>query len=354
MKFLYKIYSGYDGFTPRRIPERMLPDNLLQLSWTQYLGAVEEGREVWVYFHGPHVFENGVYVKGFIQSIDIQAQCVYLRVREHATDTPLTDPETTNRVAKVVAPKFRQVFLLPEEWAPSPDCTAESCKARKCESCPRWKGLLLIAPDSHGWPPRLPRAFKGFAPAYWVVPSRCYLGRRVGRLVRRTTELFYRFKLGDQALAFPLALGMFEALRQRKLLDFDGIVPIPLSPDKAAAGEVHRTRLLAGELARLLATRVADVLTLKEPISKRRALLAGGTSTEFDHLYFDALSVRAEVKTLQRILLVDDVCTKGSTLRNALYRIRMAHRGECEFFATTAGQMVLRAVVRNEEPLLSS
>ncbi len=352
MKFLYKIYSAYDGFTPRRISERMLQRNLLRLGWTHYLGSVEEGREVWLYFHGPHVFEDGVYVKGFIHSIDIEAQCVFLRVREYATDRPLTDPDETIRVAEVVAPKGRQIFLFPEEWTLSPECTRENCMARKCESCARWKELLLIPPESLSWPPRLSRAFQGFAPAFWVVPSRCYLGRRTGRLVRRTSELFYHFKTGDQAFAFPLALGMFEVLCKRKLLEFDGIVPIPLSPDKAAKGEINRTLLLAGELARLLGAKVADVLSLSVPISKRHVVVSVGF-TQFDQQYFDTLTVSEEVIKLDRILLVDDVCTTGSTLRNALRRIQAVHPG-CKIFAATAGQMIVKAVVRDEAPLLAS
>jgi predicted amidophosphoribosyltransferase len=77
-----------------------------------------------------------------------------------------------------------------------------------------------------------------------------------------TNQLFYRFKVGMAGLVFPLALGIYKALRERGLLDFDCIVPTPLSPDKAAAGEINRTALLANELARLLGTRVADVLQL--------------------------------------------------------------------------------------------
>ncbi len=355
MKFLYKIYSRYDGFAPRRIPERMLPQKLLRLGWSRYIDVVEVGNEVWVYFHGPHKFENGVYVKGFVRAIKSDEQCVLLRVREYKTDQPLTDPETSKRVAEVVAPQFRQVFLLPEEWATPSHCTigsvADSCKARKCDLCPAWRGLPLIEPHTHVWAKRLPRSLQGFAPAYWVIPSRCYLGRRIARPVRNTSEVFYRFKLGEEALAYPLALGMFEALRRRNLLDFETVVPIPLSPDKAAAGELHRTRLLAKELASLLGTQVAEVLALMTPISKRRFLLDGGILSDFDREYIAALDVKDEVKGFRRILVVDDVCTKGSTIRCTLRRIRDVHPA-CEVVAATAGQMILREVVQDGGKLL--
>lgn len=49
-----------------------------------------------------------------------------------------------------------------------------------------------------------------------------------------------------------MALGMFHVLRQRGNSDFDCLIPILLSPEKIKLREIHRTRLLAQELGRLL------------------------------------------------------------------------------------------------------
>jgi predicted amidophosphoribosyltransferase len=76
----------------------------------------------------------------------------------------------------------------------------------------------------------------------------------------KTDELFRRFKAGEKNLAFPLALGMHEALVARGLESVDAIVPVPLSPDKVAAGEIHRTLLLARELGRQLGVPVRQLL----------------------------------------------------------------------------------------------
>ena len=103
MKFLYKIYSGYDGFTPARIPERLLPRRVLRLSWARYMDSVEVGDEVWIYFYGPHNFRPGVYAKGFIQTKVPDESQAHLRVREYATDAPLTDAITTERIARAVS-----------------------------------------------------------------------------------------------------------------------------------------------------------------------------------------------------------------------------------------------------------
>ena len=354
MKFLYKIHSSYDGFYPRRISARMIDGKNLRLGWRRYIDVVELGDEVWVYFHGPHKFENGVYVKGLVSEIDTDNLAVFIRVREFREDQRLTDAATSLRVADAVRTRNVQVFLLPQEWAVAPECKvnsdAESCRMRLCEHCETWQGFPVILNDACAWPARLSHDFEGFAPAYWVIPSRCYLHSDIARPVRRTSELFYRFKMGEEALAHPLALGMYEALRDQGTVNFDCIVPIPLSPDKEKAGEIHRTRILARELGGLLGVKVAEVLSLSRPISKRRLLNRGFTPRQFEIEYSAALEVADRVADFDRILLVDDVCTQGTTLGCALRRIREVN-AECELLAATAGQMIIKAVVTDEGPL---
>ena len=133
---------------------------------------------------------------------------------------------------------------------------------------------------------------------------------------------FTASKRGEDALAYPLALGIYNSLSKRREFDFDCIVPIPLSPDKEQAGEIHRTRLLSRELARLLGVRVVEGLTLNEPISKRRLLNSGYSRGDFEWRYMKALEVSEKIKGYNRILVVDDVCTEGLTLRCAIRRIQ--------------------------------
>src|SRR3990172_7677500 len=63
MRFIYKINSAYDGFTPAKIPARLLAGKRIKLGWNRYVDVVDPGHEVWVYFRGPHRFEPGVYIK---------------------------------------------------------------------------------------------------------------------------------------------------------------------------------------------------------------------------------------------------------------------------------------------------
>jgi predicted amidophosphoribosyltransferase len=168
--------------------------------------------------------------------------------------------------------------------------------------------------------------------------------------VRRTTDLFYMFKTGRKNLAFVFALAIFTRLASAGLLEIDAVVPIPLSPDKASAGELHRTLHLARELGRMLTAPVSECLHLSRPISKRwlRGAL-GYSAAQFEDAYRRALVVtRAPVGTL---LLVDDTCTEGSTLRVASAALATAEPIG-RIVAATAAQMAVKAVVTDVNALL--
>ena len=157
------------------------------------------------------------------------------------------------------------------------------------------------------------------------------------------TGRFADFKLGETSYAYPFARSIFEQLRRRDLLEFDYIAPIPLSPDKAQNGEKHRTRALAKELGRLLAVPMREMLQLTESISKRRMLSQGRTVAEFERAYDRAL--RATVPAdARRILLVDDVLTRGSTVAQALKSLRR-EQPAVTIVVATAGQMILKEAV---------
>ena len=148
--------------------------------------------------------------------------------------------------------------------------------------------------------------------------------------------MFYRFKTGQGRLGFPLALGLYHALKDRDLLDVDAVVPVPLSPDKASAGELHRTLKLAKELSRLAGVPVSECLSLSGPISKRRFMRSGKTQLDFERAYSGLLACKNPPSG--RILLVDDVSTHGSTLR-CCARVLQAST-TCEIIAITAGLMI--------------
>jgi len=347
MRFLYKIYSNFDGFRPTEIPNRMLSNSRLRLGWARYIDEVSIGDEVWIYFYGRHSFTHGVYAKGFVRTIDPEdagGPAVFVKITQFQTNTPLTDAEASRRVARAVSTWYRQVFLFPEEWDIEEECklqsSAETCEQRQCDNCRVWRRLPRIV--ECGTPSRLSGNFSVYAPAYWLIPKRCYLrDDQIKPGIRRTSQIFSRFKTGEKALAYPLALAIYETLKKKNALEFDCITPIPLSPDKIASKELHRTKTLAVELSRLIGVPVADVLSLTTPISKRRGNWT--SAHNFEAHYYQTLQVDEKVRNYERILLVDDACTRGSTLECARRKILEIQPKPTSITigAATAGQMIV-------------
>ena len=344
MRYLYKINSGYDGFTPQRIPERLMGGRILKLGWAKYLDVLRLRDEVWVVFVGGR-FEPGVYVQGLVASIDAEAGTVDVRVREFSTTAPLTDAETSAALRNAVNVRYRQVFLWPADRKLQERCEVGDCAKRQCLTCDVWDSIPQIEP-AHYCPPAALRGMT-VVPAYWIIPPRCYLyyhGRAPAPWITRVTQMFSAYKVGEARYAFPLAAGIDAALTARGEAGFDAIVPIPLSPEKIAAGELDRTATLAAELSRLTGTRTRNYLSLAEPISKRRMQAQGYTPTQFQARYRNLLRIDPRLADLGRILLLDDVITKGSTMAVVAASIR-ALNPDIEIVIAAAGQMIVTAVV---------
>lgn len=354
MRFLFKIHSGYDGFRPAVIEERM-ESGCVPLRWPLYFDDAERGAEVWVYFHGQHRFENGVYIKGRIRRRDVKTHTVYLKPTVYSVDAPLLDPTTTTQIAAAVQQRYRQVFFFPPSLVPAPACDlhagATTCANGHCQDCTRWEQLPTIRGASFQTPERLITERRvTFRAGVWVIPSRCY--RRMDSIpkgVQDTSNLFYRFKVGDENVAFPLAACIDRAVRRDGNIELDcleAILPVPLSPEKVGLGEFHRTRALASRLADLMEIPVVEAVTLREALSKRRLMQdEGWTMPQFERRYQATLDVDEDVRNLRSVMVVDDVATRGSTLRCVVRALRDVRR-DLEVVAVTAGQMILTGTCR--------
>jgi predicted amidophosphoribosyltransferase len=356
MKFVFKIWSNYDGFTPRAIPKRMSADKRLALGWRDYIDEVEPGDEIWVYFHGKGVQPSGVYIMGIVEEIEASHYRVIIRVFACDVVQPLTDSKVSAHIAAMVAAHGRQVFLLPDDWDAVPHCsalgTADTCAKRQCVKCKFWNSLPRIDPANCRRPPRLSSHCAKIVSAYWTRSRQGVYGRDdMSTGVRQGAQLWKSFKVGTRNLTFPLALAMYHSLKEAKPPDFDCIVPVPLSPDKKKM--FHRTLALATELGKLLNVPVwEDALTLSTPISKRELRLCGYTWGQIEAKYVAALELSEKLQAPKNLLLVDDVSTHGTTLGCIVRRIRQVN-SKCVIWAATAGQMMLRAVIKDDRTLLA-
>jgi hypothetical protein len=361
--FLYKIHAGYDGFTPKKIPDRLV-DGLLPLGWQLYLDEVELGDEVWVYFRG--VRPEAVYATGLIKQIDRDRRIVYLKVRESDARAAVLDETTSRRVGVIVTgQRGRQVFRLPSDslGEEARRCRSTDCEKRKCGRCPRFLELprveepFLRKPSRLGY--RAGSAITEFLPAFWSATRRSFLIAAPYRsnFGHNTETVLGDLKTGAHGRAYMFALGIYERLKRLKLLEFDAIVPVPLSPDKIERKELHRTLTIAAQLSRLLGgTPVLEVLALTGPISKRALQSSEGLSAgEFERRYEGLLSVSTELTEIdaKRILLVDDVCTHGSTLTVCALKLRSVDPS-LTITAVAGAQMLIKEAVSNPAMLLGT
>jgi predicted amidophosphoribosyltransferase len=117
-------------------------------------------------------------------------------------------------------------------------------------------------------------------------------------------------------------------------------------------GEFDRTKALAEELARLFGTRSEALLRLTASVSKRALRTHGRYSAfEFEQALSPILRASAKVRNRGSVLLVDDVCTDGSTLRSAAARLWEVNP-DLEIVASTAALMVKAPVVVSARRLL--
>lgn len=344
MRFLYKIYSGYDGFTPKDIPRR-LEDGRLRLGWHRFVDDVREGDEVWVYFWGPGTKRPGIYVFGEVIDVDALDERVFIGLREWSQDHSITPDDLVDRVRQAVRARGIQVFPFPDLWPEKTlNCNigtyATTCAERLCTTCAQWRRFVLVEEGTFRKPLWLPPELLGLYPAYWVIPARSfayYGGRNIRSHIVHMTEVWRRFKWGNLNLAYPLALGMWRVLKRDRAASFDFIVPIPLSPEKGPSK--HRTLALSRELSRLLNVPTVQALELSEPTSKRELMKTMSAET-FENVYASRLRLAQPIAEGTRLLLVDDVVTAGHTLRACVKWLQSAVSG-VRAAAATPGIMVI-------------
>ena len=351
MLYAYKINSDYSGFTPPRLMDRLDGRGRIPLGWRQYIDAVEPGDTVFVFFTGRRV-TPGIYCRAKVVEVNERHPSgpqVWLRMEQVDLAAPIADGATTRRIVHLISRSTRQVFAVPEES--STECSAfepgaPSCASHECDACPLWRRLPRVLPGESGRPDRLTDSVKALASGVWTVPPRSFLEdqpRRVVAGARTATDLLRLFKAGESGLAYTLAAAAHEALLDEIVPRVSALVPIPLSPEKVDAKELHRAHALAVQLSLLVRAPVRQALSLASPVGKRAMLREQRSIQDFETAYREALVVDPMMlKSATTILLVDDVCTRGSTLSIAAEAL-ISRYPRVQVYAAVGAQMAIKA-----------
>lgn len=172
--------------------------------------------------------------------------------------------------------------------------------------------------------------------------------------LHRETCRFYAFKAGDLSQV-PLYARRIAAVL-RAATDFDAVVPVPLSPDRAAAGAPNRTLALARALSHALGIPALELLLLAAPVTKHGDLPPGPTSRDiaaWESRYAAALVARPVSPRLRRILVVDDAVCRGVTLARCIGALPAgtAHAAAAVHFAVPRTEPDARAARRLRSPV---
>lgn len=123
----------------------------------------------------------------------------------------------------------------------------------------------------------------------------------------------------NRALAEPLGLQMATAWRARGL-EADCIIPVPLHTSRLAERGYNQSALLARVLARAVGVPLNEHLLIRQRATQHQVGLG---RTERRQNVAGAFTCRGSLAG-QRVALIDDVCTTGSTLEACAEALRAA------------------------------
>lgn len=137
-----------------------------------------------------------------------------------------------------------------------------------------------------------------------------------------------RFKKTDCGNTYyAFAYRIAEALRKSGLADgIDLIVPIPLTKKKLNERGYNHTELMAKELRFMLNVPYENVLVKMRDTDEQKSLHEAERRENMKGVF--AVSPKASDIAGKRILLIDDVCTTGSTLSEAAKTLKDGGAGK--------------------------
>jgi predicted amidophosphoribosyltransferase len=350
---LYRIDSRYDGFTPKEISNRA-QKGYLTYNWNQYFDEVTRGDIVFTYFIGSSQ-PRGIYLIAKAVKFPNRNE-VKAKVLDSVRDEPIVAQEKIAEYLPLIINRPRgSVFTIPpfldgifdrilhdrvsSDIEISEDIDCHSCFDKKtfpCDKCSIFDRDYVI-----NWEKevalKIP-CYERVVSPFWIIPYQSHWTKTSikNHIISR---IFYSFKAGYTYYSRLFARGIKKAINDdpvMRIVKFDYILGVPLSPEKIHHGEKDRVALVCTRLGKLMGVEYLPALSLSEHIS-RREYRHSHTKTEFINDYSKRLRV-CTAKSLQnkRILIIDDVITGGTTLQTICQKIKEIYP-DCELFAATCG-----------------
>ena len=355
MYYLYRIDSGYDGFTPKKIPQRIEGKRYLTYNWNQYFDEVTRGDIVFTYFFGKNV-SRGVYLISKAVRFTGRNK-VKAKILDYDNQEPIISQEEIAKYTGYIFNRPRgSVFVIPPflegvfdkvlqnrvssdiEISEEIDCyTCFEHDSFPCEKCSIFDTDYLI-----NWQKEVKLSIPGYeriVSPFWIIPRQSHWTRSSIRK-HVISRIFYSFKAGYTLYTRLFARGIIKAMKNdpvMKKVKFDYMLGVPISPKKKKRGEIDRVRLVCSELSKLTGIEYFPKgLTLLKHISRKEYRYLYGVR-KFIRDYQKRLNLNIK-KSLRKknILIVDDVITDGKTLQAVYEKIKVRYPNS-HLYAVTCG-----------------
>lgn len=243
MKYLYKINSTYDGFTPQKIEERLEKGTFMVYNWREYFDEVELGDIVFTYFTGSGI-TKGIYLICKV-SKKLYNKKVLGRVLRYNQERPLIPPtEFAQYEDDIITRPIGSVYVIPSsleiafedlrkkvsisEIEIKNTANCYRCEVNKCSECALLNPNFLIKWDTEV-ALKIPIIEHVVAP-FWIIPRQSHwMSKTITE--HPISRFFYDFKSGYAAYAPLFAFGILRALENDPRFSnvkFDFILGVPL------------------------------------------------------------------------------------------------------------------------------
>tara|TARA_Y100000310_G_scaffold335051_1_gene416167 strand:+ start:2517 stop:3638 length:1122 start_codon:yes stop_codon:yes gene_type:complete len=357
MKFLYKINSSYDGFSPDKIKERK-NGAFLKYNWREYFDDVNEGDIIFTLFKGRGI-KRGIYLVSKVTQKIIPSKSIICKIIHYDENQPLIEPSEFSKYERQLIPRpYGAVYVIPpfldiefekiqkeitiSEIDVGTKIYCKNCldnNANGCENCLIFNKKYLIKWGNEV-KLKTPYIEQSISP-FWVLP---YQSHWIKTNIRQhaISQIIYAFKAGYKKYANLLALGIKKEIEIDPIFNeitFDFIVGIPLSPKKKTNGEIDRVAEICTILKKMINVKyIPDALLLTNHIS-RREYKSLDIEYKFSSDYYTFLKINTpDDLSNKKILLIDDIITDGKTLSIAAKKIKEKF-SNCQIYSATAGIM---------------